>query len=84
MHPKKAELLASLDEASRLQDALLRDQLSVALRPDKYGFFGSLGAVVILPLTAFSALMNDVSTVMLVRSDDSVWEKAFPSSGDSR
>ena len=79
MHPERARVLAGLEEISRLNDDALRQGLAVACSPSRYGWEGSLlTATVMLPMTAFSALMTDISIIMLSHSSDAPWEKAFP------
>ena len=81
MHPKKAEVLEKLESASRTLDTHLREQFSVAVRPDRHGLRRSLGAAATLPITTFGALIVDVSSVLAARTEDSGWEAAYPTGG---
>lgn len=79
MHPMKAKVLAQLAETSRIQDDSLRRGLRVVAAPGKYGWAASLlTAVVMLPLTGLSAVLTDVSRVMIARSADETWERVPP------
>jgi hypothetical protein len=81
MHPEKAKILAGLNDIARMKDEMLADGLAVALAPYRYGWTGSLlTAGVMLPLTAFGAVLNDFSIIMVTRTPDATWKKAFPNS----
>lgn len=76
MHPMKAKALDKVAEISRIQDASLQDGLRVATNPQTYGWTGSLvAAAVMLPLTGLSAVITDVTQVMIARSSDETWER---------
>lgn len=79
MHPEKAKILSGLNDVARMKDEMLAEGLAVALAPHRYGWSGSLlTAGVMLPLTALGAVLNDFSIVMVSRTPDATWEKAFP------
>jgi hypothetical protein len=83
MHPEKAKLLAGLRDIARMKDEMLREGLAVAGDPRRYGWDGSLlTAAVMLPLTALSAVFTDVSIVLVSRTPDATWNKAFPTDAD--
>ena len=76
MHPMKAKALDKVAEISRLQNASLQDGLRVGTNPQTYGCTGSLvAAAVMLPLTGLSAVITDVTHVMIARSSDETWER---------
>ncbi|HEU5186621.1 MAG TPA: hypothetical protein VFU01_18760 [Gemmatimonadaceae bacterium] len=76
MHPMKAKALDKVAEISRIQDASLQGGLRVATNPQTYGWIGSLvAAAVMLPLTGLSAVITDVSQVMIARSSAETWER---------
>ena len=79
MHPRKAEVLGTCEETGDIAAQLVRDSLRVIVRPDLYGWDGSLTTSAILPLHAFILLMTDLNAVMIARSSDATWEQAFPS-----
>ena len=79
MHPQKAKILAGLLELARMKDEMLNDGLAVVRAPDQYGWTGSLlTATVMLPLTGLGAVFNDLSIILVSRTPDATWEKAFP------
>ena len=79
MHPRKAQLLGQLRALAEMKDESLREGLAVVRAPDQYGWTGSLlTATVMLPLTALGAVLNDLSFILVSRTPDTTWEKAFP------
>jgi hypothetical protein len=79
MHPQKAKILAQLLEVAEMKDQMLSEGLAVVRAPERYGWSGSLlTASVMLPLTALGAVINDFSIIMVSRTPDATWEKAFP------
>lgn len=77
MHPKKAEMLQRLEEASRVHDAALERSKNVVTNPGQFGWERSLlTAAIVMPLTGVSAVINDLSHALLSRSDDSAWDNA--------
>ena len=79
MHPQKAKILAGLLELARMKDEMLNDGLAVVRAPDQYGRTGSLlTATVMLLLTGLGAVFNDLSIILVSRTPDATWEKAFP------
>jgi hypothetical protein len=84
MHPKKAEILASIETSARTWERMLREQAAMVARPDRYGVAGSLGAAALLPLTALNLLLADFSSVMTAQTEDAVWDRIYPGrSGDT-
>jgi hypothetical protein len=83
MHPKKAELLAGTEQVSQVYDGMLRQALHVVRHPRQYGWSGSLATAALgLPLMGIGAVLSDLSYVLLARSADATWERAFPGSGE--
>jgi len=81
MHWKKAELLAGLEEACRLNDESLRHALGVVRHPER-GWAGSLGTAALgLPLIGVAAALTDLSYVLVARTPDDRWARAFPGGG---
>jgi hypothetical protein len=79
MHPKKAEMLARLEETSRVHDAALERSMNVVKNPSAFGWEKSiLTAAVVVPLTGVSAILTDLSHALLSRSDDSAWDAGKP------
>ena len=76
MNPKKLKLLEMLEETSRIHDASLKRSINIALHPEEHGWEKSLlTAAVVVPVTGFSAILNDVSRALLARSDDAAWDR---------
>jgi hypothetical protein len=79
MHPKRAEALRSVEQASRAYDESLRRGVHTVMHPQEHGWRASLVTLaVFLPLTVVSAALIDVSEIMLKRSGDEAWDRAFP------
>jgi hypothetical protein len=79
MHPKKAELLTTIGEVSRLSDVALGTAIDLVRHPRQYGWRNSLaGALVGLPLLGVSAVIVDVAEVVIARSTDAEWQRAYP------
>jgi hypothetical protein len=79
MHPKKAEMLSRLEDASRVHDAALERSFNVVKNPGEFGWEKSiLTAAVVVPLTGVSAIITDLSHALLSRSDDSAWDHGGP------
>jgi hypothetical protein len=79
VHPKKAEMLSRLEDASRVHDAALGRSFNVVKNPGEFGWEKSiLTAVVVVPLTGVSAILTDLSHTLLSRSDDSAWDHGNP------
>ena len=84
MHPQKAKILAQLLELAEMKTQMLSDGLAVARAPERYGWSGSLlTAGVMFPLTALGAVFNDFSIIMVSRTPDATWERAFPETPES-
>jgi hypothetical protein len=76
MHPKKAKLLEMLEETARLHEISLKRSVNIALHPEEHGWDKSLlTAAIVVPVTGFSAILNDVSRALLAQSDDAAWER---------
>jgi len=81
MHPRKAEILKRLDETARVHDASLEHSLKVAANPGQFGWRRSvLMAAIVVPLTGVSAVLNDLSRVLITHSDDEAWDRSLPPS----
>jgi len=79
MHPKKAEMLRKLEEASRVHTAALQRSREVVTNPGTFGWRRSiLTAAVVVPLTGLSAVVSDVSHVLIAHSDDDAWDRGEP------
>ena len=79
MHPKKAETLKRFEETSRVIDAALERSFNVVTHPGQFGWERSLlTAAVVVPLTGVMGVLNDLSHVLLSRSDDSAWDSGSP------
>jgi hypothetical protein len=80
MHPKKAEMLRKLEEASRVHTAALERSREVVTNPGTFGWRRSiLTAAVVVPLTGLSAVVSDVSHILIAHSDDDAWDRGDPS-----
>jgi hypothetical protein len=81
MHPKKEETLKRLDEVTRIHDAALKRSLDVVIHPERFGWRKSLlTAAVVVPVTGVSAMLTDLSVILLKRSDDDAWDRGTPPS----
>jgi hypothetical protein len=79
MHPKKAEMLRKLEEASRVHTAALARSREVVSNPGTFGWRRSiLTAAVVVPLTGLSAVVSDVSHILIAHSDDDAWDRGDP------
>ena len=83
MNPRKSETLKTLDEAAKVHDAALHESIDIATHPERHGWSKSLlTAAVVVPLTGISAIVNDLSRLLIANSDDDAWDrKAPPSDG---
>lgn len=83
MHPKKAELLTTIGEVSRLSDVALGTTIDLVRHPRQYGWRNSLAAAIVgLPLVSVSAVIVDVAEVIVARSADAEWRRAFPDTAE--
>lgn len=82
MHPEKAKAVAALLEIARMKDDMLKEALAVVRAPGTYGWEGSLLTATVLPLMGVGAVLNDLSVILLTRSADATWEKAFPGNSE--
>ena len=79
MNPKKAKMLETLDESARVHDQSLQRSLDIAAHPEQHGWRKSmLTAAVVVPLTGISAMLNDLSRVLVSHSDDEAWDRPSP------
>jgi hypothetical protein len=83
MNPKKAKLLETLDESARVHSASLLRSLDIAAHPEEHGWRRSiLTAMVVLPVTGFSALITEANRFLVAQSDDEAWDRASPPTND--
>lgn len=82
MHPEKAKVLTGLLEIARKEDQMLKDALAVVRAPGTYGWEGSILTATMLPLMGVGAVLTDLNIVLLTRSTDATWEKAFPGTSE--
>ena len=79
MNPKKAKVLETLDESARVHDVSLRRSVDIATHPTEHGWRKSLlTAAVVVPLTGVSAMLTDLSRVLVAHSDDEAWDRQAP------
>ena len=87
MNSRKRDVLNTLDDAAKVHDESLERSIDVVTHPGQYGWRKSiLTAAVVVPLTGISAVLNDLSRVMVARSDDEAWNRQLPpptNDGDS-
>lgn len=85
MNAKKAKLLETLDESARVHTASLLRSLDIAAHPEQHGWRRSiLTAMVVLPVTGFSALVTEANRFLVAQSDDEAWDRGTPPPGESR
>jgi len=79
VNPKKAKVLETLDESARVHDVSLRRSVDIATHPGEHGWRKSLlTAAVVVPLTGVSAMLTDLSRVLVAHSDDEAWDRQTP------
>ena len=79
MNAKKAKVLETLDESARVHDISLRRSVDIATNPAEHGWRKSLlTAAVVVPLTGVSAMLTDLSRVLVAHSDDEAWDRQAP------
>ena len=79
MNSRKLDVLNTLDEAANVHDESLRRSIDVVTHPEQFGWRKSiLTAAVVVPLTGISAVLTDLSRVMVARSDDDAWARGLP------
>lgn len=78
MHPSKAKVLALMQQTASLVDDALRETVRIVASPRQHGaaFVGT--ALLAFPLIAFSAVLSDLSYVMIARSNDADWDRVPP------
>jgi len=83
MNSRKLDVLNTLDAAARVHDESLQRSFDVVKNPEQFGWRKSiLTAAVVVPLTGISAVLTDLSRVMVARSDDEAWNRQLPPSTD--
>ena len=79
MHPRKQDVLNTLDDVAAIHDASFKRSIDVIAHPEQHGWRKSiLTAAVVVPLTGISALLTDLSRVAVARSDDDAWNRQLP------
>ena len=78
MHPTKAKFLASLDASSASVDRVVRCSFRALASPGKHGPVDLGFALAVVPLWALSAILGDVTYVMISRTDDALWDRLPP------
>jgi hypothetical protein len=79
MNSKKQDVLNTLDDAARVHDDSLQRSMNVVAHPEQFGWRKSiLTAAVVVPLTGISAVLTDLSRVLVARSDDDAWTRSLP------
>ena len=75
MHPRKAEVLASMDESFALVDRAIARNVRI-IGGAQHHSWGQLGvALVTLPFYALAAGLADLSYIMTARSADEAWDR---------
>ena len=78
MHSTKARLLGSIIESSAAVDRGFGRNLRVITDPAAHSCTRLGGAFVTLPLLAVSAVLGDLSYIMISRSSDEGWQHLRP------
>ena len=79
MNPRKLDVLNTLDDAAKVHDESLKRSIDIVAHPERFGWRTSiLTAAVVVPLTGISAVLTDLSRVMVARSDDDAWNRQLP------
>ena len=78
MHPKKAEVLGKLTNASTKVDGELSRYRSVVGHPTDQGIPETFRAIAALPLLGLVAVAVDAAEVLVRRSSDSDWGETKP------
>jgi len=79
MNSRKGKVLATLDDSARVHDASLQRSIEIAKHPGEHGWRKSLlTAAIVVPLTGLSAVVTDLSRVLVARSDDEAWGRQLP------
>ena len=79
MNSRKLDVLNTLDNAARVHDESLARSFDIVRNPEQFGWRKSiLTAAVVVPLTGISAVLTDLSRVMVARSDDEAWNRQLP------
>lgn len=81
MNQNKAKVLEILDRTAAVHDASLKRSADIVTNPGTHGWEKSLlTAAVVVPLTGVSAVLTDLSRVLIARSDDDAWDRVPPKS----
>jgi hypothetical protein len=83
VHPKKAEILATVEHAATTWDAMMHEALHVISHPTQYTLRGALGAASLLPLMGVNLLLVDLNWVLVARTPDETWQRAYPPPPDN-
>ena len=79
MNPNKAKVLETLDRSARVHDESFQKSLDIAAHPEQHGWRKSvLTAAFVVPLTGISAMLTDLSRVLISHSDDEAWGQPSP------
>jgi len=78
MHPSKTKVLASMQQTASVVDDALRETVRIVASPRQHGavFVGTV--LLTFPLLAVSAVLSDLSYVMIARSNDADWDRVPP------
>ena len=82
MHPKKAEILGTFEHAAATWDAMIRNALHAIGDPAQSTVGGALGAAAMLPLMGVNLLLVDLNWVLVARTPDDTWQRAYPTPPD--
>ena len=83
MTSRKLDVLNTLDDAATVHDESLKRSFDVITHPEQFGWRKSiLTAAVVVPLTGISAVLTDLSRIMVARSDDEAWNRQLPPPSD--
>ena len=81
MNSKKLDVLNTLDNVAKVHDESLARSFDIVRNPERFGWRTSiLTAALVVPLTGISAVLTDLSRVMVARSDDEAWNRQLPPS----
>jgi hypothetical protein len=84
MSSRKVDVLKTLDDVARIHDESLERSFDIVTHPERFGWRKSiLTAAVVVPLTGISAVLTDLSRIMVARSDDEAWSRQLPPPNDA-
>ena len=78
MHPTKAKMLASIDASSASADWAVRHSFRVLASPREHGPVRIGFALAAFPLWAVSAVLGDLSYVIISHTSDDGWDRIRP------